>query len=276
MHFLRKVIYKFYHHKIRFINYPLELVHNILSKNLKILELNQALKEFKIKEENFKLYKKELLENINLKNIFTDFKDDVAKYTNYENKILKNIQYQIIYSIIRERGIKKILTTGVAEGNQEAIILAALNKNRFGKLVSIDLPGKKGHLTYDKDLSSEEIGKKIPIEFKNRFELILDDSRLILPKLFKDEKFDLFIHDSNHTKIHMNLEYYIARSFLNENGLIFSDDILIFNNSFENFLMHNNIYGFCIKPKLNYGFISKNKKNTDEINNSLEQYYKND
>lgn len=276
MHFLRKVIYKFYHHKIRFINYPLELVHNILSKNLKILELNQALKEFKIKEENFKLYKKELLENINLKNIFTDFKDDVAKYTNYENKILNNIQYQIIYSIIRERGIKKILTTGVAEGNQEAIILAALNKNRFGKLVSIDLPGKKGHLTYDKNLSPDEIGKKIPIEFKNRFELILDDSRLILPKLFKDKKFDLFIHDSNHTKIHMNLEYYIARSFLNEDGLIFSDDILIFNNSFENFLMHNNIYGFCIKPKLNYGFISKNKKNTDEINNSLEQYYKND
>ena len=135
MHFLRKVIYKFYHHKIKFINYPLELVHNILSKNLKILELNQALKEFKIKEENFKLYKKELLENVNLKNIFTEFKDDVAKYTNYENKILKNIQYQIIYSIIRERGIKKILTTGVAEGNQEAIILAALSAFDDARLV---------------------------------------------------------------------------------------------------------------------------------------------
>ena len=76
----------------------------------------------------------------------------------------------------------------MAEGNQEAIILAALNKNNNGKLYSIDLPGKKGHLTYDKNLKQDEIGIKIPTEFKNRFQLILDDSRLILPKLLKDLK----------------------------------------------------------------------------------------
>ena len=61
----------------------------------------------------------------------------------------------------------------MAEGNQEAIILAALNKNNNGKLYSIDLP-EKGHLTYDKNLKQDEIGIKIPTEFKNRFQLILD------------------------------------------------------------------------------------------------------
>ena len=34
---------------------------------------------------------------------------------------------------------------------------------------SIDLPGKKGHLTYDKNLRQDEIGIKIPTEFKNRY-----------------------------------------------------------------------------------------------------------
>ena len=63
MHFLRKIIYKIYHHKIIFINYPLELVHNILSRNLKILSIKRALKELNIKNENFKIYKKELSEN---------------------------------------------------------------------------------------------------------------------------------------------------------------------------------------------------------------------
>ena len=74
----------------------------------------------------------------------------------------------------------------------------------------------------------------------------------------------------------MNLEYYLARSFLTNNSLIFSDDILIYNNSFENFLAHNNIYGFCIKPKLNFGFIANNLKSDYEIDNSLERYYKGD
>ncbi len=276
MHFLRKIIYKIYHHKIIFINYPLELVHNILSRNLKILSVNQALKKLNIKSENFEIYKKELIENLYLNEIFSKFEDDVSKYSDYKNKIENNVQYQIIYSVIRDKGLENILTTGVAEGNQEAIILAALNKNKNGKLYSVDLPGKKGHLTYDKNLRQEEIGIKIPIVFKNRFQLILDDSRLILPQLFKDLKFNLFIHDSNHTKIHMNLEYYLARSFLTNNSLIFSDDILIYNNSFENFLTHNNIYGFCIKPKLNFGFIANNLKSDYEIDNSLERYYKGD
>ena len=48
MHFLRKII--FYHHKIIFINYPLELVHNILSKKFKNFKYQTSIKRAEYKE----------------------------------------------------------------------------------------------------------------------------------------------------------------------------------------------------------------------------------
>ena len=53
-----------------------------------------------------KIYKKELIENLYLKEIFYKFKDDVSKYSEYKNKIENNVQYQIIYSVIRDKGEK--------------------------------------------------------------------------------------------------------------------------------------------------------------------------
>ena len=41
---------------------------------------------------------------------------------------------------------KKIVSTGVALGFQEAVILSAINRNEIGELISIDLLGKKDHL----------------------------------------------------------------------------------------------------------------------------------
>ena len=71
----------------------------------------------------------------------------------------------------------------------------------------------------------------------------------------------------------MMFEYSIARVFMKENSYIFSDDILIFNNAFYNFLKINNLKGYTLYPKLNYGFF-KNCSTEFEKKNSIDTYYK--
>lgn len=60
----------------------------------------------------------------------------------------------------------------------------------------------------------------------HRWNLILGDAKIELPKLLKQLKsVDIFLHDSLHTYEHMMFEYNTVWKHLSVNGLLLSDDV---------------------------------------------------
>jgi len=268
LYIVRKLIFKFIYLKLSFLSNLFIFFHNIFNKNLMIVSPEKVLKKiFFLPEQQINFYKNEIIEDNEMKKKFANLNNS------YYKKIIEQSHLIFLYIFLRSLKPKTILTTGVATGFQEAIILSALHKNNIGKLISIDLPGKKNLLTFNQDIPEKEIGSYVPEKYKINWKLIIGDARKEISKVFENNNIDLFIHDSNHTVSHMMFEYSIARVFMKENSYIFSDDILIFNNAFYNFLKINNLKGYTLYPKLNYGFF-KNCSTEFEKKNSIDTYYK--
>lgn len=175
------------------------------------------------------------------------------------NNLLKNkrnvggglfrVNVLLQYAIVRSLRPDIVVETGVANGISTCYILFALYNNKKGKLYSIDL-NNKICLPYGK-----ETGWMVPNWLNDKWELILDDSKEALPKLFRDlNKIDVFIHDSLHTYDHMMFEFNQAYPQLKENGLLLSDDVT-WNNSFYDFV--NIINNKNIKVIRSLGIIKK-------------------
>jgi predicted O-methyltransferase YrrM len=177
----------------------------------------------------------------------------VKKYKSWEHKLDSfpgNIA--VYYGLIRELKPNIIVETGTATGSMTSYLLAALNKNNNGRLISLDLPPVSGKLTMDLTLSNAEVGYWIPDAYKDRWTYLLGDSKITLPRVMVAEKVDFFIHDSLHTRSHMLFEYSVARVLMPEGGIIASDDIL-WNNSYDNFLMINGLTGWAPNSNPNIG-----------------------
>lgn len=268
---LRKIIFKFLYLKLFFVANILRFFHNIFNKNLKVLNNIEIVKNYLNLDENKYLSLcEEIKSDQEMRLKYEKF--SLNKVLEYELKINQEEHLKMLYVFIRSLKPKKIISTGVALGFQEAVILSALNKNKTGELISIDLLGKKDQLTYDLDLKEHETGFYIPEIYKKNWSLIIGDTRKELSKILEGMDVDIFIHDSNHTISHMLFEYSIARINLKDDKFIFSDDILIYNNCFEEFLKINNIVGCSNFPKMNYGFFI-NKFSKFEKTNSIENYF---
>lgn len=196
---------------------------------------------------SLEVYVDELLCDKSLKNQFERMcrEHSIVKYSNWESKVRSFPGNVVIYyALIREICPQVIVETGTATGSMTAYILAALNKNERGILKSIDIPPVKGQLTMNLSLSSSEIGYWIPEAYKNRWIYIEGDAKLLLPKVLAEERVDFFIHDSLHTRSHMMFEYSVARALMPRGSIIASDDVL-WNNSYDDFLMTNRLRGYA-------------------------------
>jgi predicted O-methyltransferase YrrM len=141
----------------------------------------------------------------------------------YAKKVL--LQYMAIRAIQPET----VVETGVANGVSSAHILLALQKNERGTLHSIGLNDPQ-YLPVGKPL-----GWIVPESLKSRWNLLIGDSRTLLPTLLaKLGTIDIFIHDSLHTYDHMLWEYRVAFPYLRPGGLLFSDDAA-WNSAFPEF-----------------------------------------
>jgi hypothetical protein len=93
-----------------------------------------------------------------------------------------------------------VVETGVALGVASSCILAALDRNGGGRLVSIDLPPL--------GVSPEWIGRVIPHELRGRWTLIRGSSTRVLPGvLCRLPPVGLFVHDSLFTWRNSTAEY---------------------------------------------------------------------
>lgn len=140
---------------------------------------------------------------------------------------------EFLYVLLRLVKPEVVIETGVFDGISSAVILQALEDNGTGKLISIDLPATSAikesthrmkETTLPNGLGS---GWVIPDYLRGRHELILGDSKTLLPEILKKHPtIDIFIHDSLHTYECQKFEYENAWPKLKMGGWLLSDDVL--------------------------------------------------
>lgn len=187
---------------------------------------------------SLEFYKSELLSNELLKRNFMAALHNGKirqKYKTYESRF-ENVAHIVdYYALMRELKPKIVVETGTANGSMTSWVLAALEKNGIGKLISIDIPPEDGKFTMDWSVDKKDIGILIPQEYRHRWHYIAGDAKLYLPKVLSENEVDVFIHDSLHTRTHMLYEYNVARTLMKPGTIILSDDIL-WNNAWFSFV----------------------------------------
>jgi len=147
----------------------------------------------------------------------------------------------LLYGLVRALRPVTVVETGTASGVSTAYLLAALDRNGTGRLLSVDLPfegGEAGELRplvagtsidlYDASPlpPGKQPGWAIPDELRARWELRLGDAREVLPALLAEVgEIDLFFHDSLHTREHMRFEFETVWPALARGGVLASDDV---------------------------------------------------
>jgi predicted O-methyltransferase YrrM len=142
-----------------------------------------------------------------------------------------------LYWLVRSQKPRTIVQTGVCNGLSSAFMMLALAKNGpEGRLHVVDLPpvfdpndaawtvkGKVYGVVIPEGKSS---GWIVPDAYRDRFEVLNGDAKLLLPKLVdKVDEIDMFYHDSDHTYNHMMFEFREAKRKLRPGGLIVGDDV---------------------------------------------------
>lgn len=153
----------------------------------------------------------------------------------------------------------------MANGIFTTYILLALEKNKFGRLYSIDFPEMEGKI-YKKGIfwggkggvvvpKGKKPGWIIPNKLIKRWELILGKSSERLPELLKKlGTIDVFIHDSEHSYECMRFEYKSAYKNLKKGGYLFSHDVS-WNKAFFDFCREKGKKPYLIGG--NFGFLIK-------------------
>jgi hypothetical protein len=210
----------------------------------------------------------------------SQYKIDVPKLfkqTPITNVDWYGVQRIILYSIIREIRPETVVETGVYYGGNSVFILAALDKNNKGKLISIDYPqnimGNSSLVLRHPWVGETEMyprsydpGFIIPSNLRDRFELIIGDSLQILPSLAHG--IDLFVHDSEHTYSHVFSELECVWGKMSDSGMALIDDI-DWSNGFFDFSLKNNLHPLLLTDngkdnlRVRTGIVSKYHRYND-------------
>lgn len=172
----------------------------------------------------------------------TFFEEINGKMLKKRNRQARLIEwYEFLYMVVRFSRAEIVFETGVFDGQASAVILQALNDNGNGVLISIDLPAQNAiegstNLMTESDLPPNcKPGWVVPDYLRQRHQLLIGDSKDLLPQLFEQYKMvDIFLHDSLHTFQHQQFEYTIAWPHLRDEGILLSDDIF-WSHAFHKF-----------------------------------------
>lgn len=152
---------------------------------------------------------------------------------------LNDFSGMFLYALCRLLKPDTVVETGVAYGNSSSFILKALNENKRGQLYSIDYVFRPWE-------SKEAIGSAIPIELRDRWNLVFGPASKQLKKTLQDlGQIDIFFHDSLHTYRNMMFEFSTAWQHIRKGGFLLSDDIND-NSAFYQFYSSLKISPFII------------------------------
>jgi predicted O-methyltransferase YrrM len=142
-------------------------------------------------------------------------------------KKIQSIPYQmggegdlnLLYNIVLFSKPEFVLETGVAYGWSSFAILAALDQNQSGSLISVDMP-------YPKMGNEENVGCAIPKNLKSRWTLIRKpDNPGLIDALSKVPYVDLCHYDSDKSYSGRKWAYPKIWKKLKTGGIFISDDI---------------------------------------------------
>ena len=167
--------------------------------------------------------------------------DYAALAPGFDAGVIDPAEGAALYFLVRALGPASVVETGTANGVSTAYLLAALDRNGSGRLVSIDLPfeaeagGRYRPLVAGTsiglyDASPLPQGKApgwlVPERLRGRWELRLGDARTLLPALLEElGEVGFFFHDSLHTRVHMLFEFEAVWPYLSPGGVLAADDI---------------------------------------------------
>lgn len=177
----------------------------------------------------------------------------------------------LLYVLVRQLRPDAVLETGVYYGGNTAFLLAALHRNRRGRLVSIDLPdstirtgGPSTNVArhplvgdtefYDAGLKP---GFIVPDYLKARWDFVEGNSLEEIPK--RGEVFDLYLHDSDHSMGFLTAELAAAFAKLSRNAVLVADDI-DWSNAF---------FAFCVERRLSPLLFTDNGKDNLRVRTGL-------
>ena len=143
---------------------------------------------------------------------------------------------EALYLLVRAARPAHVIETGVLYGASSAHILAALARNGEGELHSIEI---------GKDPREPAHEFLVPEELRDRWDLIVGDSRRELPALLERlPAVGLFHHDSLHTYDHMMWEFETVYPHLDPDGVLSSDDV-VSAESLRHVFRKNAFTSFC-------------------------------
>jgi predicted O-methyltransferase YrrM len=131
-----------------------------------------------------------------------------------------------LFLIVRALKPERFLETGVANGKSSLMMLAAMDLNGRGTLVSVDMATIEASGADRHKAQGKAIGWLVPERLRSRWDLRIGSSHDVLPAIGDDEpRLDIFMHDSLSSYENMMFEYGEARRLVKPQGLLISDDI---------------------------------------------------
>ncbi|MGI0053790.1 MAG: class I SAM-dependent methyltransferase [Thermoplasmata archaeon] len=136
-----------------------------------------------------------------------------------------------LYALTRILRPEHILEVGVSSGISSAHFLLALDRNRTGRLHSIDLPTHQRGFRHTPGESPVSLppgrrsGWAVPASLRDGWDLRIGPSqRLLAPLIAELPRVDLFLHDDLHTPEHLAFELKTLRPRLRPGSVVLADN----------------------------------------------------
>jgi predicted O-methyltransferase YrrM len=141
----------------------------------------------------------------------------------------------LLYAAVMLSGAQRIVETGVAYGWSTLAMLAAIERQGEGRLVSVDMP-------YPKMNNESWVGVVVPERLRCRWTLIREPDRFGLKRAIKmlGGTVDLCHYDSDKSYVGRAYGYPLLWSALRSGGVFVSDDIQD-NLAFKDFMENINV-----------------------------------
>lgn len=136
-----------------------------------------------------------------------------------------------LYALVRLLRPDHVVEAGVSSGVSSAHFLAALRKNRHGRLHSIDQPTAQRGARLADDESPVAIppgrasGWAVPSWLRDGWDLRLGPAEKHLPRLVRElPSIGVFLHDDQHTPSHLRFELATIRPKLAPGAVVLADN----------------------------------------------------
>ncbi len=147
-----------------------------------------------------------------------------------------------LYALVRLLEPDHVVETGVSSGVSSAHLLAALKRNRRGRLHSIDLPTRQKGATlasHESPVSlppGHDTGWAVPERLRAKWDLRIGPAQTLLPSLVGEiPRIGLFLHDDLHTPAHLSFELETIRPRLAPSAVVLADNTQWTGDAFPRF-----------------------------------------